>query len=77
VSCFGNFFIFSQKNWEIFEKMDFFSPNSINFAKSLFKKLKKFSLLKNWAKEREKKPLVHDIFTNFKASLSRKVSSLK
>ncbi len=54
VSCFGNFIIFSQKNWEIFEKMDFFNANSINFAKSFFKNLQNFHYYKIGQK-REKK----------------------
>jgi len=54
VSCFGNFIIFSQKNWEIFEKMDFFNANSINFAKFFLKNLQNFHYYKIGQK-REKK----------------------
>jgi hypothetical protein len=53
-----------------FGKMYFSSANSINFAKG-FKKIYQIFIITKLGKRKEKNPLVHDIFTTFKASLSR------
>jgi hypothetical protein len=48
----------------------FSSANSINFAKS-FEKFYQIFIIKKLGKREKKRPLVHGIFTTFKASLSK------